>query len=242
METRNLGFMGYPDYEVTTTGEVWSLKFGKRYRLSPGRTTRYGHLKCCLCVEGRVDSKFVHRLVMEAFRHIPDAALDRLGIERKDLVLDHIDHNPSNNDVSNLRWATNRANCSHRKKKPVSGFTGTVYMYNRSHLDTPWLAQAYIDGKNRNLGYYATSEEASAVYQAAVAEDEARRGHDKHIIEELNRIAVLNHYYWIDHDESTTPEDSRCGLRNERAPRRARPATPPDVRSPRSGEGSGLPA
>lgn len=55
-----------------------------------------GRCRGSFCINGKKVNYFVHRLVAEAF--IPNP-------ENKPTV-DHIDRDPANNKVSNLRWAT----------------------------------------------------------------------------------------------------------------------------------------
>ena len=50
--------------------------------------------------KGKLDSLFIHRLVAEAF--IPNPQ------DKKEI--DHIDTNPENNNVENLRWVTHTEN------------------------------------------------------------------------------------------------------------------------------------
>lgn len=61
------------------------------------------HLKVDLRKEGVIVKKYVHRLVAEAFLPNP----------KKLPVVNHIDNNPSNNDVSNLEWVTTQDNSRH---------------------------------------------------------------------------------------------------------------------------------
>lgn len=51
-------------------------------------------------------TKYVHRLVMEAF----------VGICPADKVVNHIDHNPKNNHISNLEYVTHKENCNKSSK------------------------------------------------------------------------------------------------------------------------------
>lgn len=95
-------------YKVSNLGNVKALE---RYVLNNGglqhRCERIlkpqaskGYYNIVLCKNGKTYSKAIHRLVAEAF--IPN-------IDNK-LYVDHIDTNPSNNVVTNLRWVTQQEN------------------------------------------------------------------------------------------------------------------------------------
>jgi hypothetical protein len=92
----------FPEYFISSHGRVKSLKFGKETILNPqtGALYRQVHL---INSSGGVDIK-IHRLV--AINFIPNP-------EGKPIV-DHTDHNPSNNHISNLRWATESENRMNR--------------------------------------------------------------------------------------------------------------------------------
>jgi hypothetical protein len=81
----------------------------------------------------------VHRLVATAF-------LDNL--ENK-LTVNHIDHNPSNNMLENLEWATMREQLLHKKRQKTHKCTKEVFQID--------LATNTVINKFRSCGYAAKS-------------------------------------------------------------------------------------
>jgi hypothetical protein len=81
-----------------------------------------------------------------------------------DTFLDHINGNRADNRIENLREATRALNMQNQraamKSNKSSGVLGVHYFKQTSR----WRATICIDGKNRHLGYYATSQEASDAY------------------------------------------------------------------------------
>ena len=77
--------------------------------------------------------------------------------------LDHINGNPSDNRIINLRLADVVENQHNRgkSKNNTSGFKGV------SSRRGKWQALISINGKNRYLGLFTTCEEASAAYDQA---------------------------------------------------------------------------
>ena len=101
------GFEGI--YQVSNTGKVKSLarvvktKNGhyQSYNEKILKTQKTGYCLVMLCKERKRFPRQVHRLVAEAF--IPNP-------ENKPFI-DHIDTNPQNNNIDNLRWVTQKENC-----------------------------------------------------------------------------------------------------------------------------------
>jgi len=72
--------------------------------------------------------------------------------------IDHIDGNPQNNKIENLREATHSQNNKNLaiKKNNTSGFSGVCFCKTRKK----WSAQIVIDGKRKTLGRFENKEEA----------------------------------------------------------------------------------
>jgi len=83
--------------------------------------------------------------------------------------IDHIDGNPSNNRIANLREASqsqNNAN-SKRQKNNKSGFKG-VSWYKPTRK---WVAYCTVNGRNKNLGYFDAADVAHAAYVDAAEKE-----------------------------------------------------------------------
>ena len=97
MKRKNLDFIGFPNYEVDTDGEIYNIKskikLGKRY-------DNYGYRRVILYNKGYNKSLFVHRIVALAF--IPNN-------DNKPCI-DHINTKRDDNRVENLRWCTIKEN------------------------------------------------------------------------------------------------------------------------------------
>jgi hypothetical protein len=85
-------------------------------------------------------------------------------------VLDHVDGNPTNNRIENLRPATRAENNRNRIKRP--GFTSQYKGVSWDGKMNRWVAQITLARKTHNLGFHDTEEQAHAAYCEA-----ARRLH-----------------------------------------------------------------
>lgn len=98
-----------PNYSVSNTGLI---KFTRLNRLLSGYN-RNGYLQVSLKKDGAQLARLVHRLVATEF--IPnDDIINRIYV-------DHVDTDPRNNNVSNLRWVTPKENMNNEiTKKNIS--------------------------------------------------------------------------------------------------------------------------
>ena len=87
----------YPKYEVSNTGKVRNAISGRI--LKPGIKSN-GYPVVVLSNDDGRKTKHVHQLVANSFCHK----------DEDNLVIDHIDGNKRNNDVSNLRFCTSSEN------------------------------------------------------------------------------------------------------------------------------------
>ena len=93
---------GFPDYEVTSKGEVYSYKNGERKLLKPA-VSGSGYHGLSLSNGKEKKAVQVHRLVAMSFLPNP----------KKLEIVNHIDGNKTNNALSNLEWNTRKGNAKH---------------------------------------------------------------------------------------------------------------------------------
>lgn len=103
-------------YLVREDGTVWSCvkpgrykeKFSDTWREMKPSPQKSGHMRVWL---GRGDMRSVHRIVLEAF----------VGPCPPGMVCRHLDGNPANNHLDNLRWGTDQENGQDRVAHGTSG-------------------------------------------------------------------------------------------------------------------------
>jgi hypothetical protein len=108
-----------------------------------------GHLLFCIGMGGKKYNFFVHRVVW----------LINYGVWPHPTV-DHINCNPEDNRIENLRIATRQQNCNNRPKVKKEGFKGV-------YVCTPgksYRARMEIDGKMEHIGLFKTAIEAHEAY------------------------------------------------------------------------------
>ncbi len=153
-------------YKVSNLGRIKSLSRkvkvkGGGYRTTEDRIIRAavggGYYSFIACKDKSKKTMHVHRAVASAF----------LGHElvSRSIVVDHIDNNPLNNNLSNLQVISIRENLLKDKvfkKGHCVGVTKRTLKYG----STRWEASITKNSKYTYLGTYDTQEEAKSIYES----------------------------------------------------------------------------
>lgn len=91
---------GDTTYLVSKTGKVYNTKTHILLKETPRAS---GYIVYTLRINGKNVTKQAHILVMQTWK----------PTTKKDLIINHIDGNPSNNNLENLEWVTRRENALH---------------------------------------------------------------------------------------------------------------------------------
>jgi len=142
---------GFENYQVDTYGNVYSNISEKLLQL---RKDTNGYLQVNLCKNGKKFTKNIHRLV--ALNFIPNPT----NLPQ----VDHIDGNPANNHLTNLRFCSNKQNQLNTKisKRNTSGIKGICR--NRNGWQVSWQE----NGKQKHK-WFKTKEEAE-IYRKKMVE------------------------------------------------------------------------
>lgn len=147
-------------YQVSNTGKVKSLKRGI---IMKPETTRLGYKRVQLSKEGRYKHFFIHQLVARAFIPNPHGYP----------FINHKDENPSNNNLDNLEWCTQRYNLKygHRNSK-LRETKGTPHVIQRS-LHGDFIAE-YCSA---NVAAAIMGVDYSYIYRCLRGESESAYGY-----------------------------------------------------------------
>jgi hypothetical protein len=159
------GYEGY--YEVSNLGNVKSLK---RFRNGRNGSKIYmadrnlkfgidylGRKNVVLSLNNKTKNYRIHQLVAMAFlNHVPCG---------HKLVVDHIDNNPSNNNINNLQLISQRKNASKDKQVLKNKYTGVYKRRNGKYR-----AIIHFNKKNLHLGTFESELDAHLSYQNKLIE------------------------------------------------------------------------
>jgi len=84
-------------------------------------------------------------------------------------MIDHINGNPLDNRLSNLRLATNAENQWNIRDAQSLSKSGTRGAYRHKQTGN-WIAEISVNGKKRHLGVFSTQSEAAAAYEQAASQ------------------------------------------------------------------------
>ena len=129
---------------------AWNTRYAKRV---VGADTCYGDgIPKCTITSVNDRKLKVHRIIWEMIN----------GAIPVGMVIDHIDGNPFNNRIENMRMCSQGQNlCNKRIQSNNScGIKGVCY----SKVMSSWEAKIMVNGKKTHLGYFNTAEEAGDAY------------------------------------------------------------------------------
>lgn len=153
-------------YQVSNLGRIKSLEryfknplTGKiliKEKIRVLRESSNGYLRCNLSKNGTTKTHQIHKLVAIAFlNHKPN---------KHKTIVDHIDNNRTNNNLSNLQLISQRENASKDRKNGSSDLVGVTW-----HKATgKWQANIYAYHRYNYLGVYKTQQEAKKAYDKAL--------------------------------------------------------------------------
>lgn len=101
-------------YQISDTGRIKSLKFGKEKILNPIKNNR-GYLQVGLCVNGKLKAYRIHRLVCETFLNNPE---NKRTVNHKNGI-------KTDNRLENLEFATHNENNKHAHDNGLNKGTWT---------------------------------------------------------------------------------------------------------------------
>ena len=138
----------FPNYDIYIDGRVVSRKTGKEMKIS--KQKRDGYYCCNLTNNGKQRVYSIHRLLGECFMVY--------SCDFKEITIDHIDRNRTNNELSNLRLADRYLQNQNQKLRK----TNKLGERNICKINYHWRPFKFTIERHGliDLQYFSTLEEA----------------------------------------------------------------------------------
>ncbi len=139
------------------TGDFYYMKSPKKSRVGTKCTSTdsYGYKVLSLSFEGKRRTIKAHRLAWFITHGVPPKN-----------VINHINHERGDNQITNLEDVTTRKNTDQKHLTSASQYVGVKL------VSKPWMAAIVVAGRREHLGCFKTEEEASIAYQKRLKEVE----------------------------------------------------------------------
>lgn len=122
-----------------------------------GKHNRRASVMITMNVDGKQKSIPAHRIIWTIV----------MGEIPSGMLIDHIDGNPWNNKINNLRLATYEENARNRKRP----FTNKCGLKGASRIGSRYVAQIDLNGTTKRIGTYDTPEQAHEAYKEVAAKE-----------------------------------------------------------------------
>jgi hypothetical protein len=134
----------FENYEISNLGNCRKKLLNGEYRLIKGSINNRGYYYFQLQREGKRINKLFHHLVAECF----------LGERPEGLVIDHIDRNKINNNISNLRYISFQENL-----KNCERYRSDIETQDKKERNKIFCAEYKLKNPNQKKEYYEKNKE-----------------------------------------------------------------------------------
>lgn len=162
----------YPDYEISNFG---NCRNSKTTKILKPQKMKIGYFQYSLSrtnEEGKRIQEHIYQHRLIALCHIDNPS------NKTDI--DHIDNNPSNNDITNLRWCSKSENLRNQKKaqNKSSIFKGVYFKKDKNK----WCSKIEVNKIIKNLGSFDNEMDAVIARDTYILE---------HNLDDFFKIQVL---------------------------------------------------